>query len=269
MRAQAIAESDTAAPFARCERSETPEIRRARPGDVEAIRMIQAEGWVAQRAGAGMPPPGAGWLVEGDDPVRASARAAAIRAGVEAAGEGRWLVACVPGGLVGFAVAAVDGDGSRSIGALYVSRRGAGIGGALLRGALAVHAGHDVRLEVVAGDERAARFYQRHGFLFAGAAPVGMFTQVLDRPLPLRQMIRPAGSRPARRRPRPPWHDSGMSTPTDAQPDRIGSAAPDLGELPLDAEIDIGDAEYAHIMRRVHAGDEGTGTGVSAFNSSI
>jgi FXSXX-COOH protein len=60
-----------------------------------------------------------------------------------------------------------------------------------------------------------------------------------------------------------------MSTPTDAQPDRIGAPAPDLGDLPLDAEIDIGDAEYARIMRRIVGGDDGTGTGVSAFNSSI
>jgi GNAT superfamily N-acetyltransferase len=150
-----------------------------------------------------MPPQGAPWLVEGDNPARVSARAAAIRAGVEAADGGAWLVACAPDGVVGFAVAAVDGGGARSIGALYVSRRGIGVGSALLRGALDVHAGHDVRLEVVAGDERAARFYMRHGFEFTGDSPAGMFTQVLDRPLPLRRMIRPAGSRTAWRRPAP------------------------------------------------------------------
>jgi ribosomal protein S18 acetylase RimI-like enzyme len=236
------------------------EIRRARRGDVEAIRLIQAEGWVAQRAAAGMPPPGASWLLEGDDPESVSARAAAIRAGIEAAGEGRWLVACTADGIVGYAVAAVAPDGTRSIAALYVSRRGTGVGGALLREALVVHAGHDVRLEVVDGDLRAARFYRRHGFRFTGAESAGMFTQVIDRPLPLRQMMRPAA--------RLPWHDSRMSTSPGEQPDCVQSSVPDLGDLPLDAEIDAGDAEYARIMGRI-AGDGGTATPVSAFNSSI
>ena len=166
-------------------------IRRARPGDAEAIRLIQFEGWASQRASAGAPPAGAGWLVEGDDPALASARAARIRAGIEAGGEGRWLVACSPDGIVGFVVTAA-GDGTRSIAALYVSRRGIGIGGALRRRALGGCAERDVWLDVVAGDERAARFYQSHGFRFTGDAGSGMFTQVVDCPLPTRRMIRPA-----------------------------------------------------------------------------
>lgn len=39
-------------------------------------------------------------------------------------------------------------------------------------------------------------------------------------------------------------------------------------DLPLDFGISIDAAEYAKIMRRIGTGD-GTGTAVSAFNSSI
>ena len=40
-------------------------------------------------------------------------------------------------------------------------------------------------------------------------------------------------------------------------------------DLPLGADVDIDDAEYARIMRRIGNGDGDTDTEVSAFNSSI
>jgi hypothetical protein len=40
-------------------------------------------------------------------------------------------------------------------------------------------------------------------------------------------------------------------------------------DLPLGADVDIDDAEYARIMRRIGNGDGEPGTEVSAFNSSI
>lgn len=43
----------------------------------------------------------------------------------------------------------------------------------------------------------------------------------------------------------------------------------DQDDLPLDAEVDIDDAEYARIMRRIDNGNGEPGTEVSAFNSSI
>lgn len=43
----------------------------------------------------------------------------------------------------------------------------------------------------------------------------------------------------------------------------------DIHDLPLDAEVSIDDAEYAHIMRRIGLVEGEPGTSVSAFNSSI
>jgi len=43
----------------------------------------------------------------------------------------------------------------------------------------------------------------------------------------------------------------------------------DLSDLPLDAEVNLDDAEYAHIMRRIGITEGEPGTTVSAFNSSI
>jgi hypothetical protein len=67
--------------------------------------------------------------------------------------------------------------------------------------------------------------------------------------------------------------------------DRVGGGAvPNIGggaqlpmstldvvrdDLPLDAGVDIDDAEYARIMRRITSGDGEPGTEASAFNSSI
>jgi hypothetical protein len=45
------------------------------------------------------------------------------------------------------------------------------------------------------------------------------------------------------------------------------SGTPDIRDLPLDADVIIDDAEYAHIMRRIGVA-EGEPS-VSAFNSSI
>jgi hypothetical protein len=43
----------------------------------------------------------------------------------------------------------------------------------------------------------------------------------------------------------------------------------DINDLPLDAEVGLGDVEYAHIMRRIGIAEGEQGTSVSAFNSSI
>ncbi|WP_067429469.1 GNAT family N-acetyltransferase [Nocardioides jensenii] len=69
-------------------------------------------------------------------------------------------------GLVGFASAGAgrDGAGARELMALYVRARvyGTGVGHALMRAAL----GDDpAYLWVLAGNERALRFYERQGFL--------------------------------------------------------------------------------------------------------
>jgi hypothetical protein len=53
------------------------------------------------------------------------------------------------------------------------------------------------------------------------------------------------------------------------QTEGIMSGASVMSDLPLDVVVDIDDAEYARIMRRITIGDGGTDTEVSAFNSSI
>jgi len=49
----------------------------------------------------------------------------------------------------------------------------------------------------------------------------------------------------------------------------IPSDVSDLRDLPLDAEVDIDNVEYAHMMWRVGVAEGEAGTSVSAFNSSI
>jgi hypothetical protein len=49
----------------------------------------------------------------------------------------------------------------------------------------------------------------------------------------------------------------------------LASDMSDIRNLPLDAEINIDDVEYAHIMRRIGIAEGEPGTSVSAFNSSI
>ena len=51
--------------------------------------------------------------------------------------------------------------------------------------------------------------------------------------------------------------------------DMIVTDMSDIRDLPLDAEINIDDVEYAHIMRRIGIVEGEPGTSVSAFNSSI
>ena len=49
----------------------------------------------------------------------------------------------------------------------------------------------------------------------------------------------------------------------------VTSVTSNMGDLPLDVDVNIDDIEYARIMRRITIGDGGTDTEVSAFNSSI
>lgn len=67
-----------------------------------------------------------------------------------------------------------------------------------------------------------------------------------------------------RRRPREP-----ISHMPTLDLDMIVTDMSDIRDLPLDAEINIDDVEYAHIMRRIGIVEGEPGTSVSAFNSSI
>jgi hypothetical protein len=43
----------------------------------------------------------------------------------------------------------------------------------------------------------------------------------------------------------------------------------DIHDLPLDADVNLDNIEYSHIMRRIGLAEGEPGTPVSAFNSSI
>jgi hypothetical protein len=51
--------------------------------------------------------------------------------------------------------------------------------------------------------------------------------------------------------------------------DVIVSELSDTRDLPLDAEGNVNEVEYAHTMRRIGISDGEPGTTTSAFNSSI
>ena len=79
------------------------------------------------------------------------------------------------GAIAGFTAPFVEARGRRRVGALYVppSAQGSGIGHALLERNLAWHGDdQDVYLTVAAYNERARRFYARHGFVVTGG-PAG------------------------------------------------------------------------------------------------
>jgi hypothetical protein len=49
----------------------------------------------------------------------------------------------------------------------------------------------------------------------------------------------------------------------------VASGASDVGDLPLNIEVNIDDFEYARIIRRITVGDGSAETEISGFNSSI
>lgn len=57
--------------------------------------------------------------------------------------------------------------------------------------------------------------------------------------------------------------------PTSYADEVIMSGLSDVSDLPLDAEVNLDDAECACIMRRIGIIEDGPGTSVSAFNSFI
>ncbi len=57
--------------------------------------------------------------------------------------------------------------------------------------------------------------------------------------------------------------------PTSYADDVFTSDMSDIHDVPLDAEVNFDEPEYAHIMRRIGIAEGEPGTPVSAFNSSI
>ena len=49
----------------------------------------------------------------------------------------------------------------------------------------------------------------------------------------------------------------------------VASGMSDIQDLPFDFDVNIDNIEYSRIMRRIGVQDGGSGTPISAFNSSI
>jgi GNAT superfamily N-acetyltransferase len=161
---------------------ERGEIRVAAPADAAAIRSVQARTWLATYPNAelGITREGLRRYLEGEDGERIADRIAWTRRRIEmraiAPAGGRDFVAVLDGEIVGFTAPFVESSGRRRVGALYVLpfAQGAGLGHLLLARNLAWHGeDQDVYLMVAAYNERAIRFYARHGFVPTGRADDG------------------------------------------------------------------------------------------------
>jgi GNAT superfamily N-acetyltransferase len=152
-------------------------IRVATPADAAAIRSVQAQTWLATYPNAelGITREGLRHFLEGENGERIAGRVERTRQRIEAhvaaPAEGCDFVAVLGGEIVGFTAPFVEPGGHRRVGALYVrpSAQGSGLGHRLLARNLAWHGeDQDVYLLVAAYNERAVRFYARHGFVLTG-----------------------------------------------------------------------------------------------------
>ena len=152
-------------------------IRLAAPADAAAICAVQARTWLATYPSEehGITREGLRRHLEGEDGERIADRITRTRKRIEARvtepGGGCDFVAVQAGEIVGFTAPFVEEGGRRRVGALYVlpAVQGTGLGHRLLERNLAWHGeDQDVYLTVAAYNERAKRFYARHGFVFTG-----------------------------------------------------------------------------------------------------
>jgi ribosomal protein S18 acetylase RimI-like enzyme len=163
----------------------TVEIRRAGPGEEAAVSALLAEVWHATHDAQ----------LGHDKVAKITAKwhaPALLRAQIEDPGK-CFLVAEAGGGeLVGHAISWLDEDTAINLLRLYVlpSMQGRGLGGRLLRAAVAAWpGGHLLRLEVQALNAPAIRFYEGQGLRVIGdTAERGGFTDipalVMERRLP-------------------------------------------------------------------------------------
>jgi GNAT superfamily N-acetyltransferase len=152
-------------------------IRPAVPADAEGITRVNVETWLAT-----YPNDELGITVEllrgylvGAAGEKAAQRVDRFRKIIEAssaAGASNGTFVALSGGvIVGYALPHITGEGCHRVGALYVlpAFHGRGIGHLLLERTLAWHGdGQDVYLQVAAYNQRAMRFYERHGFVRTG-----------------------------------------------------------------------------------------------------
>ena len=175
------------------------DIRGATPDDAAAIQSVQAQTWLATYPNAelGIMREGLRRHLEGEHGERIAERIDRTRERLSAhAGDpagGCDFVAVLAGGAIaGFTAPFVEAGGRRRVGALYVlpSAQGSGIGHTLLVRNLAWHReDRDVYLTVAAYNERARRFYARHGFVVTGQ-PAGDELVIDGVAMPELEMVR-------------------------------------------------------------------------------
>lgn len=99
------------------------------------------------------------------------------------------FVARKSGKIIGLSLPHVEKDGRHRLGALYTLRdvHGQGVGDQLIEQALKWHGNNDVFLMVTSYNERAIRFYKKHGFELTGRED---FEEVGGVKMPELEMVR-------------------------------------------------------------------------------
>lgn len=167
-------------------------VRPTRPGDGRGIAHVQHEGWLHAY-------PNAEYGVTREHVLRRNMegeeRVAKQEQRILECGDVKqsWVAEC-DGGIVGWCVAANHEDRNELV-SLYVlpNFHGQGVGHQLIEAALAWLGGEkEIFLHVVSYNSRAIRFYEKHGFVDAGAFVYerGPFDDGTN--MPTREMIRPA-----------------------------------------------------------------------------
>lgn len=145
------------------------EIREATVDDTEAVRRMHAASWLAT-----YPSEAHGisydWVKEYTDSWLTPEQLERSRGYVEAAindSKGLYRVAESDGRIVGFIHAATNGDGTKELEAIYVHPDffGRGLGHKLMLLVDEWAKGVSMSLEVAVYNERAIRFYEKHGFV--------------------------------------------------------------------------------------------------------
>jgi len=153
-------------------------IRPAVPEDAEDVSNVNVVTWLATYPNdeLGITAELLRQHLEGAAGERTAGRIARIRRALEESAAGGSpsadFVAVRAGRIVGYTHPRIMGQERHRVGALYVlpAFHGRGIGHLLLERNLAWHGdGQDVYLNVATYNERARRFYERHGFALTGA----------------------------------------------------------------------------------------------------